>query len=147
MTIKVRYLSEDEIEKEAGLLLAEYTETSGTPIKLPVPVEEITTYHLTLRLGFADLHELLRIPMLRNQPDILGAIWVDIESVLIDHSLDPKKNPSMAGRYRFSVGHEIAHWRLHRPYVAKDGNQESLFEGPTEPTVICRSSQAKEPIE
>jgi hypothetical protein len=32
MTINIRYLSEDEIEKEAELLLAEYTETSGAPI-------------------------------------------------------------------------------------------------------------------
>jgi hypothetical protein len=30
MTIKLPFLSEDEIEKEAKLLLAEYTETSGT---------------------------------------------------------------------------------------------------------------------
>ena len=91
MTIKVRYLSEDEIEKEADLLLTEYVETTGLPIKLPVPVDEITTYHLALRLAFADLHETLRIPMVHDQPDILGAIWVDAEAVLIDHSLDPRR--------------------------------------------------------
>lgn len=147
MAIKVRYLSEVEIEKDAELLLAEHTETTGAPIKLPVPVEEITTYHLALRLEFANLHETLRIPMLRDQPDILGAIWIDTEAILIDRSLDPKHNPSMSGRYRFSVAHEIGHWRLHRSYVAKDVNQASLFDGSTEPTVICRSSQAKEPIE
>jgi hypothetical protein len=38
MTIKVRYLPEDEIEQDAELLLAEYKETTGAPIKLPVPV-------------------------------------------------------------------------------------------------------------
>jgi hypothetical protein len=147
MAIEVRYLSEDEIEKEAELLLAEYAETAGAPFKLPVPVEEITTYHLALRLGFANLHETLRIPMLRDQPDILGAIWVDTEAVLIDRSLDPKHSPSMAGRYRFSVAHEIGHWRLHRSYVGKNANQASFFDGSPEPTVICRSSQAKERIE
>lgn len=147
MAIKVRYLSEDEIEKEAELLLAEYTETTGAPIKLPVPINEITFYHLALRLDFADLHATLRIPMLSDQPDILGAIWVDAEAILIDRSLDPKSNPAMAGRYRFSVAHEIGHWRLHRSYVAKDASQASLFDGSAEPTVICRSSQAKEPIE
>jgi Zn-dependent peptidase ImmA (M78 family) len=147
MAIKVRYLSEDEIEKEAELLLAEYVETTGAPFKLPVPVEEITTYHLALRLGFANLHETLRIPMLRDQPDILGAIWFDTEVVLIDRSLDPERNPSMAGRYRFSVAHEVGHWRLHRSYVAKDADQASLLDDSPEPTVICRSSQAKEPIE
>ena len=147
MAIKVQYLSEDQIEKEAELLLAEYAETTSAPLKLPVPVEEITTYHLALQLGFADLHETLRIPMRRDQPDILAAIWVDTETVLIDRSLDPKHNPSMAGRYHFSLGHEIGHWRLHRSYVTKNPNQASLFDGSPEPTVICRASQANEPIE
>jgi Zn-dependent peptidase ImmA (M78 family) len=147
MTLQVQYLSEDEIEQDAELLLTEYEETAGAPIKLPVPVADITTYHLALQLGFADLHQTLGIPMLRDQPDILGAIWVDKESVLIDRSLDPEENPSMLGRYRFSVGHEIGHWRLHRAYVAKDANQTSLFESPSKPTVICRSSQSKEPVE
>jgi hypothetical protein len=147
MQIKVRYISEEEIENEAELLLAEYAETIGAAIKLPVPVDEITTYHLALRLGFADLHETLRIPRLRDQPDILGAIWVDEEAILIDQSLDPKKNPAMTGRYRFSVAHEVGHWRLHRSYVAKDANRASLFGDSPEPTVICRSSQAMEPIE
>jgi hypothetical protein len=147
MTIKVRYLPEDEIEQDAELLLAEYKETTGAPIKLPVPVAEITTYHLALRLGFADLHQTLGVPMLRGQPDILGAIWIDTETILIDRSLDPKEHPSMSGRYRFSLGHEIGHWRLHRSYVGREANQNSLFDSPSEPTVICRSSQAKEPIE
>lgn len=147
MAIQVRYLSEDEIERDTELLLAEYEETAGEPVKLPIPVAEITTYHLALRLGFADLHETLGIPMLRGQPDILGAIWIDKEAVLIDQSLDPKKYPSMKGRYRFSVGHEIGHWRLHRSYLAKDANQASLFDATSDPTVICRSSQRKEPIE
>ena len=123
---KVPFLSEDEIEKEAELLLAEYTETSGAPIKLPIPLDEITIYHLALRLGFADLHRVLRIPKLRDQPDILGAIWVDTETVLIDHSLDPKKHPSMTGRYRFSVAHEIGHWWLHR-ILCRQGWQPGLI--------------------
>jgi hypothetical protein len=147
MTIKVRYLTEDEIERDAELLLAEYEETTGELIKLPVPVAEITTYHLALRLDFDDLHQALRIPMLRDQPDVLGAIWVDKELVLIDRHLDPKENPSMLGRYRFSIAHEIGHWRLHRSYVANDPNQACLFDAPSEPTVICRSSQENEPIE
>jgi hypothetical protein len=77
MTIKVKYLSEDEIEKDAELLLAEYEDTIGAPIKLPVPVDDITTYHLALRLGFDDLHKTLNRPMMRGQPEILGAIWVE----------------------------------------------------------------------
>ena len=53
MAIKVKYLTEDEIERDAKLLLAEYEDTAGEPIELPV----ITTYHLALRLGFDDLHK------------------------------------------------------------------------------------------
>jgi hypothetical protein len=147
MAIKVKYLTEDEIEKDAELLLAEYEDTTGEPIKLPVPVSDITTYHLALRLGFDDLHKTLKRPMLRGQPDILGAIWVEKELVLIDRHLDPKSNPSTLGRYRFSVAHEIGHWRLHRSYFARDTNQTLLFETSTEPTVICRASEEHEPIE
>jgi hypothetical protein len=147
MPIKVPYLPEHEIERRADLLRAEYGETIGGPVKFPVPVDEIATYHLALRLGFADLHETRCIPMLRGQPEILGAIWVETETVVIDRSLDPKKNPSMAGRYRFSVAHEIGHWCLHRTYVPEVATQRPLFDGVSEPTIICRSSQAKEPIE
>src|SRR5215468_8405516 len=146
MAIKVKYLTEDEIEKDAKLLLAEYEDTIGEPIKLPVPVDEITTYHLALRLGFDDLHRTLNRPMLSSQPDILGAIFVEKELVLIDRHLNPKHNPSMLGRYRFSVAHEIWHWRLHRSYFARDANQTLLFET-SEPTVICRASEEHEPIE
>jgi hypothetical protein len=77
MTIKVKYLSEDEIEKGAELLLSEYEDTTGERIKLPVPIADIATSHLALQLGFADLHQTLGIPMLRDQPDILGAIWIE----------------------------------------------------------------------
>jgi IrrE N-terminal-like domain len=146
MKLKVPYLSEHEIEQDAQMLLAEYEETIGASIKLPVPVVEITTYHLALRLGFADLHQTLGVPMLRGEPDILGAIWVDTETILIDRSLNPKENPSMTGRYRYSLGHEIGHWRLHRSYISKDADQILLFDS-AEPSVACRSSQVKEPIE
>src|SRR5262245_44265849 len=105
MTIKVPYMSEQEIEQDADLLIVEYQQTIGQVVKLPIPVEYITTYHLALRLDFADLHKTLGVPMLRDQPDILGAIWVDKEIILIDRSLDPKSNPSTQGRYRFSVAH------------------------------------------
>ena len=125
MAIKVKFLREDEIEKDAELLLAEYEDTIGEPSKLPVPVDDITTHHLALWLGFDDLHKTLNRPMLRGQPDILGAIWVEKELVLIDRHLDPKNNPSMLGRYRFSVAHEVGHWRLHRSYVAKGSQSDS----------------------
>jgi hypothetical protein len=39
------------------------------------------------------------------------------------------------------------HWRLHRHLFAKDRAQTTLFGGPSAPSVICRSSQAKERAE
>ena len=147
MSIKVRYLSKDEIEREAELLLAQYAETIGGRVELPIPVDEITKNHLALDLGFADLHDVLGVPRNRNTPDILGAIWVDKEAILIDEMLDPNDYPSMSGRYRFSVAHEIGHWCLHRGYVSKDPRQAALFDTPSEPTVVCRSGLTRERIE
>jgi hypothetical protein len=133
--INVRYLAKAEIEREAERLLSEYEEeTIREQVKLPVPVGDITTSHLALDLRFDDLHQIFGRPMLRDQPDILGAIWIDKELMAIDHRLDPNTNPGMLGRYNFSVAHEIGHWRLHQSYAA-------------EPTEMCRSSQNAEPIE
>ena len=67
---------------------------------------------------------------------------------MIDESLDPEENPSKEGRYRFTLAHEGGgHWRLHRHLFAKDPAQAALFGGPAAPSVICRSSQAKERVE
>jgi Zn-dependent peptidase ImmA (M78 family) len=142
MAIKVKFLTKDEIEKDAELLLAEYEETIGEPIELPLPVADITTSHLALELGIADLHQFFDIPTLRAQPDILGAIFVEKRLVVIDQRLSPKDD--FIGRYRFTVAHEIGHWRLHR-YLAKNPHQ--ILAAPSKPTVICRSSEKNEPIE
>jgi hypothetical protein len=146
VTINVKYLTEAAIDKEAESLLSEYEETIGEPIKLPVPIVDITTYHLALRLEFADLHKKFNVPMLRDEPHILGAIFVDERRVVIDQRLDPKGDLyDKLGRYNFTVAHEVGHWWLHRSYAAKDPNKTSLLN--TEPTVICRSSEKNERIE
>ena len=49
----------------------------------------------------------------------------------------------MEGRYRFTLAHEGAHWRLHRAIFARDPAQVALFGGPDVPSVVCRSSEAK----
>ncbi|MEW8333882.1 MAG: ImmA/IrrE family metallo-endopeptidase, partial [Candidatus Thiodiazotropha sp.] len=52
------------------------------------------------------------------------------------------------GRYYFSVGHEIGHWRLHRQYLRNADGQAAMFtDREPEPTVICRTSQKKAPVE
>ena len=75
-------------------------------------------------------------------------MFFDEARIVIDESLDPEENPAKEGRYFYTVAHEGGgHWRLHRHLFAKDPAQAALFGGPVAPSVICRSSQAKERVE
>ncbi len=119
-----------------------YFHEQGQSIQIPVPAEDILEIHLGLSLDFDDLQQVLGIP------DVLGALWADRREVFIDQSLEPEEHPEMEGRYNFSVGHEIDHWRLHRHYLTNAGAQAAMFsDGESQPTVICRTSQQKKPIE
>ena len=147
MAVKVRYLAEDQIERDAIVLLREYELAQDLTIAPPIPVEEILESHLGLTLDFDDLHEKLDLPIPDDGPEVFGALWVDARSVFIDQSLDPEDHPGREGRYRFTLGHEIGHWRLHRECLRRNLSQLSLFAAGAEPTLVCRTSQAKEPIE
>lgn len=142
MTIQVKYLSEQQIERDALGLLEAYFHEWGEPIQIPIPADEILENHLGLTLDFDDLQTLLGVP------DVLGALWADKREVFIDQSLEPDENPEMEGRYYFSIGHEIGHWRLHRQYLRNADGQAAMFtDREPEPTVICRTSQKKAPVE
>jgi hypothetical protein len=150
MPKKVPYLHEEQIERDAAALLAEYEQARGVVIKRQVPIEDIVEKHLKLGIEFDDMHRLLNHPRsgLRRDPDILGAMFFHERRIVIDESLDPEENPSMEGRYRFTLAHEGGgHWRLHRRLFAKDPAQVALSNEPAKPSIVCRSSQAKEPIE
>lgn len=136
-TIKVQVRSRDFLEREAERLLMEYFEETGARIEGPVPVEEIARYHLCLKLEFADLHDVLDIPKYAGGPDILGAMFFEQGAILIDERLNPEVYPSQLGRYRFSLGHEIGHWRLHRDAMAR-----RRMANVSQPTFICRQSEA-----
>jgi IrrE N-terminal-like domain len=142
----VRYLSEAQIEAEAADLLAEFNIGRGLQLVAPIPVEDLLEQHLKLSLDFDDLHSRLGVPSLGNEPEVLGALWADSREVFIDQSLDPDEHPEMEPRYRFTVGHEIGHWQLHREYLQSSAKTDPL--GNSNPlTVICRASQAKERVE
>jgi hypothetical protein len=150
MPKKVPYLREEQIERDAAALLAEYAQARNVVIAPPIPIEDIVEKHLKLGIEFDDMHRLLHVPRsgLGLDPDILGVIWFDDRRIVIDESLDPVENPSKEGRYRFTLAHEGGgHWRLHRHLFTKDRAQVSLFNEPAPPSVVCRSSQAKEPVE
>jgi hypothetical protein len=145
----VPYLSEDEIERDATALLAEYAQKRGLVIAPPIPIDDIVEKHLKLGVEFDDTHRLFGVPRdPEGDADILGAIFFDERRIVIDEILDPEENSFKEGRYRFTLAHEGGgHWRLHRPLFAKDPAQAALFGAPTPPAVVCRSSQAKERVE
>src|SRR5258707_9621531 len=103
MPKKVPFLEEEQIERDAEALLAEYERARGVQVAPPVPIEDIVEKHLKLRVEFDDMHQMLGVP--RSAPgresDILGAILFNERRIVIDESLDPEEYPTKEGRYRF----------------------------------------------
>lgn len=149
MGLKVAYMSDEAIEKDALALLADYARERGVPIEAPIPIDDIIEKHLKIGIEFDDTHRLFNVPRsgIGFDPDILGAIFFDQKRIVIDESLDPDANPAKEGRYRYTTAHEVGHWRLHRGLFGKDPAQTSLLEPNAAPSVVCRTSQAKERIE
>ena len=148
MTRNVPYISDEAIERDAALLLAEFAQARGVIIAPPIPIEDIVEKHLKLGIEFDDTHRLFGVPRPDRRPDILGAMFFDEARIVIDESLDPEQDPEKEGRYRFTLAHEGGgHWRLHRRLFAKNPAQALLFGGPMAPSVVCRSSQSKDRVE
>jgi Zn-dependent peptidase ImmA (M78 family) len=148
MALRVPYIAAESIERNAEALLAQYAHAKGVELRAPIPIEDIVEKHLNLRVDFDDLHGLLGVPRCSGvEPDIFGAIWLETGDIIIDESLDPEERPSIEGRYRFTLGHEVGHWRLHRPLVQGHSGQRLLVGDTQRTTVVCRSSQANEPME
>ncbi|MBM3773420.1 MAG: ImmA/IrrE family metallo-endopeptidase [Acidimicrobiia bacterium] len=145
--MKVPFLRDREIERAATVLLERFCRADGRSRSLPVPVEALLEKHLQLTLGFDDLHTRFGVPQTGEEPDVLGALLVLNREVLIHEALDPDTAPWQEGRYRFTLGHEVGHWDLHRDLVAGPVGQGNLFD-PSEPVpIVCRSSERSQPIE
>src|ERR1700730_17624671 len=147
MTLRVPYIADETIERDAEALLAQFAHARGVEIRAPIPIEDIVEKHLKLHVEFDDLHRLLGVPRggFGTEPDIFGAIWLETGEIVIDESLDPEVRPAIEGRYRFTLGQEGGGpGRFHRPLIEAIRGQESLFDDARQPTVICRSSQSKE---
>jgi hypothetical protein len=136
MSIKVPFLTGEQIESDAEALLTEYENKRGSRIVLPIPIEDIVEKHLKLRVEFDDLHRSLGVPRSGRgqEAEILGAILFDERRIVIDESLDPEENPHKEGRYRFTLAHEGGgHWRLHRHLFENDPAQKLLFDAASPP--------------
>jgi Zn-dependent peptidase ImmA (M78 family) len=139
---KVPYLNAEKIQREAQFLLEEFELKFDRKINSAVPVETIAEIQLQLTLEIKDMKSLFPFA------DVHGAIWLEEGIIGIDQSLDPDVNPSMLGRYNFTLAHEIGHWRLHRHYFLGNAKQMNLFDdGSRIPDVVCRSTERKKPIE
>jgi Zn-dependent peptidase ImmA (M78 family) len=148
MTLQVPYLADEAIERDAEALLAQFAHARGMAIRAPIPIEDIIEKHLKLHIEFDDLHHLLGVPRGGSgTADIFGAIWFETGEIVIDESLDPEERPPIEGRYRFTLAHDGGHWRLHRPLVQANSGHGSLFGYARQPTVVCRSSRAKDRAE
>jgi hypothetical protein len=147
MTVRVPFVSEESIERDANTLLAQFARARHTEIKAPIPIEDIVEKHLKLQVEFDDLHRLFGLRR-GAEPEIFGAIWLETGEVIIDESLDPEEDPSKEGRYRFTLAHEGGgHWRLHRPFALASGTEGSFVGHKRQPNIICRPRQSKERVE
>ena len=136
------FIPKPRIEAAAMQLLGQYGLKFGEITEPPIPIEEIIECHLDLTFDFDDLVTQF------GSSDVLGASWLDDKRVVIDESLDPDSHPEKEGRYRFTIAHEVGHWILHAPKILAEKRQPSLFgDEKDEPSIVCRSSQNKEPQE
>lgn len=139
---RIPWLSDSTIEAEASLVLAEWALGHGPITEPPVPVDDMVELLLGLRFDFDDLQAQFR------HPDVLGAIWFAERLIRVDRSLDPVEQRPMLGRYRFTVAHEVGHWRLHRKYFLNDAAQLPLGASESPPAFVCRSTdQAPEEVQ
>lgn len=150
MALRVPYMPDDVIERDAEVLLGEFAHAKGIEVRPPILIEDIVEKHLKLRVEFDDLHDVLGVPRsgFGLEPNIFGAIWLESGRIVIDESLDPEERPEREGRYRFTLAHEGGgHWRLHRPLVRPTEGPGSLLIDRVRPTVVCRTSQAEGRVE
>lgn len=138
---RVPFLTDRAIEREAELLLAEFGQAHGPVLEPPIPIEDILEIYLGLRFDFMDLRQRFGVA------DVHGALWIEAGHVGVDQSLDPVVYPKKEGRYRFTLAHEVAHWRLHRGYYAPEPGQGQLGGTEATPSIICRRSRSTEPVE
>lgn len=130
--MKFSTLTLSQLEDRARKLLGEYAETIGGEVPSPVPVTDIAENELGLKVEFQDLHAYLGRPKRGNFVDILGVIEFSRDWILIDNTLHPDVFPHRLGRFRFSVAHEIGHWRMHKTKVLESQKLTN------QAAIICR---------
>lgn len=134
---EVPFLPPQAFEDEALVMLAEYGNAHGPVTDPPVPIDDIVEKHFQLVVEYRDMRA--------DYPegDVLGAIYFNEKRIVVDASLVPEDFPAMRGRYRFTLAHELSHWRLHRQIYLDAARQPSLLpSGRARPDQVLRSRQS-----
>lgn len=133
MNIRVPYIRKDKIADIASAVITSYRVKLGAPVEPPIPVEDIIERLLNVKLGFLDFEKKLGIT------GVLGATYVHNKMICINERL---VNDPTEGRLAFTCAHEIGHWVLHRKFIRR-----ADASGREKETVICRTQNAKLPVE
>ncbi|MCD4784767.1 MAG: ImmA/IrrE family metallo-endopeptidase [Candidatus Eremiobacteraeota bacterium] len=138
MSVKVPFLHLKVIEDKAELVIQEYNLKfpDAKITEPPVPIENIIEALFELYLEIDNLRKKL------GNTDVLGALFRKDRKISIDESVVEQE-----GRYHYTCAHELGHWVLHRDYLNYNENQLTFFDNFAQPSIICRSSMYKEPVE
>jgi hypothetical protein len=120
-------LSAEELEQHAEALLAEVPDYIWNGETLPVPIEDIADTHVGLLIrDVADLTTAPGAPELAPDQSLSGLLLASQGEIWVNASEGKQWPP----RRRFTISHELGHWRLHR-----EPGQQTLF---------CRKAQVSE---
>ena len=141
-SVAVPYLPAIQIECEAESLLVAFGRRFLPIVEPPVPAAAIARELLGLRIEANNLKRTFA------NADVHGAIWFRDRRIAVDHEIDPQRSPANGARFRFTLAHEIGHWRLHRRWFLPQTNDHQSQDCDLAlPDVVCRSGHRATPIE
>src|SRR5918994_3149116 len=112
-------LSDERVEQAAEALLAEVPDWIWNGESLPVPIDAIADDHVGLLVrDVDDLSQAPGAPELRPDQSLSGLLLASKGEIWVNASEGRQWPP----RRRFTISHELGHWRLHR-----EPGQQTLF--------------------
>lgn len=104
-------MTADQLEQRADALLAEVPGYIWNGARLPVPIEEIADTHVGLLVrDVEDLSAAPGAPELAPDQSLSGLLLAGKGEIWVNASEGKQWPP----RRRFTIAHELGHWRLHR---------------------------------
>lgn len=102
--------------------------------------------HNGIYLGMTIFNDTKKVPVYNPIKRRAEYIHARANTIIIDNSL---LEPNQNNRYRFTMGHEVAHGFLHKEYFCCDPNQYTLSMVHAEAMIQCRvdMSKHKEPTD